>query len=171
LGRARTRRDGLAALELVIVVSVLVLLTGVLVPPIDRALRASQCSDALAAMQRLANAMRSYRHDTGAWPAARPMDDTEMVVDTAGDFSCLLANTLDLPRWNGPYLVPADEALIDPWGRPYVVYTFAAGYCHSGGAIALVSFGPNGSPQCTPATILTASAVSDDLVMLVAAHL
>ena len=171
MGRARTHRDGLAALELVIVVSVLVLLTGVLVPPIDRALRAGQISDAVAAMQRLSGAMRAYHRDTGAWPMAKALEPTEVSVDTAGDFSCLRSNTLGLPHWNGPYIVPADEALTDPWGRPYVVYTFGADYCHTGGAIALMSCGANREAQSTPATILSAAAVSDDLVMLVTARL
>lgn len=167
MGRTETRETGLAALELVIVVSILVLLTGVLVPSIDRARLNGQRSDAAAAMERLAVSIRQYHHDTGRWPCESASGTRTASFEVAASLTCLRENSHELAGWRGPYVNDADAAMRDPWGQPYVIYSFTEDYLHSGGGICIVSGGPDGSVLTQCAAILAGTALQDDLVQVV----
>ncbi len=167
MGNTTRSETGLAALEFVIVVSVLVLLTGVLVPSIDRAVLESQRKDAAAAMSGLAEGIRQYHRDTGAWPSAGTPETVKASFEVAEAFTCLRENIHGLSGWSGPYVGPTVAALRDPWGQPFVIYTFAADYLHSGGGICIVSGGPDGSVLTHRAAILVGTATQDDLVAVV----
>jgi hypothetical protein len=159
----------------VIVVTVLVLLTGVLVPTIDRAVRDAEVEDGRARLHRLASAFARYHVDTGHWPTLPGEQPGSVRPAFANVFAstlrCLGANIHGDAGWKGPYLEGGEQAALDPWGWPILVYSFGADYCHSGGGIAVVSGGRNGVVDSSLPAILTGCGQDDDLVELVAARL
>lgn len=97
-------RRGFTLLELLVVVLIIGLLTGVVAPRFMAQISRSEVTTARAQIDALTKAVQAYRIDMGQYP---PSDrGLRALVESNGD-----------ARWRGPYLQGAIPN--DPWGTPY----------------------------------------------------
>lgn len=104
----KKNNHGFTLLELLVVVMIIGLLTGVVAPRLMAHLQRSEVTTARAQLDSLDKSLQSFRIDMGRYPS-----DAEglraIVVSPGGS---------DSARWRGPYLngvIP-----LDPWGSPYI---------------------------------------------------
>jgi general secretion pathway protein G len=117
------RSRGFTLLELLVVILIIGLLTGIVAPRFLGQVGKSEVTAARAQLDALDKALQGYRMDTGRYPT------------TAQGLRALVQQPSDEPRWRGPYLqgdVPAD-----PWGSAYQYRTPGV----AGRDYDLVSFG------------------------------
>jgi len=106
--RDLTRRvhRGFTLLELLVVILIIGLLTGIVGPRFLGQIGRSEVTAARAQMDAFDKALQAYRIDMGRYPTSS-QGLQALVAVTAGDES----------RWRGPYL--KGQVPMDPWGRPY----------------------------------------------------
>jgi len=105
-GRRRPfRSSGFTLLELLVVILIIGLLTGIVGPRFLGQISRSEVTAAKAQMDAFDKALQAYRIDTGRYPS------------TSQGLQALLTAPSDEPRWHGPYL--RDQLPQDPWGMPY----------------------------------------------------
>jgi general secretion pathway protein G len=121
---------GFTLLELLVVVVIIGLLTGLVAPRYFAQVGKSEINTARAQVDALGKAVDQYRLDTGHFPSAEI------------GLSALVLRPANEPKWAGPYL--RSDVPLDPWGRPYV-------YRMPGdrGDYDLVSYGKDGQPGGT----------------------
>jgi len=100
-----TRQRGFTLLELLVVVLIIGLLTGIVAPKLMGHLSRSERTAAKAQIDALDKALEAYRIDMDRYPS------------TSEGLAALRRSPLGDARWRGPYL-KADVPL-DPWGTPY----------------------------------------------------
>lgn len=105
--RRRSQEQGYTLIELLVVLAILGLLVAIAVPQLMKSLDRAKSDTARVQIEKLSSILDLYRLDLGQYP-------TEQAGLTA-----LVEAPADVERWNGPYLKNC-EALIDPWGRPYL---------------------------------------------------
>jgi general secretion pathway protein G len=99
------RERGFTLLELLVVILIIGLLTGIVGPRLLSQITKSEVTTARAQMDALSKALQAFRIDTGRFPT------------TAEGLQALVQQPANEARWRGPYL---DGALPDdPWGSPY----------------------------------------------------
>lgn len=125
--RSRHGERGLTLPELLVVLLILALVAAFAVPQLMRYVGGARADAAAIQINRLEGILDLYRLDNNRYPT------------TEEGLEALIRQPADAPRWNGPY-VRNEEALIDPWGRPY-------GYASPGehGDVDLYSLGADGS--------------------------
>lgn len=96
---------GFTLLELLVVILIIGLLTGIVGPRFFGQISKSEVTTARAQLDAIDKAIQAYRMDTGHYPT------------TAQGLKALMEVPSDEPRWRGPYLQAALPA--DPWGMPY----------------------------------------------------
>lgn len=99
------RRTGFTLLELLVVILIIGMLTGIVAPRLMGQIGRSERTVARSQIDALDKALEAYRLDMGRYPTASEGLQA-LVQPPAGDV-----------RWRGPYLkggVP-----LDPWGSPY----------------------------------------------------
>lgn len=96
---------GFTLLELLVVILIIGLLTGIVAPRFLSQISKSETTAAKAQIDAFDKALQAFRIDTGRYPTA-----------SEGLNALVLAPAND-PRWRGPYLKDAIPA--DPWGSPY----------------------------------------------------
>lgn len=110
--RRRPRAGGWSLLELLVVLVIIGLLTGLVVPNLMTYLSNSQVRAADTQVKMLRSALLAYRLDVGAFPS------------TQDGLAALMRPPPDVAEyWRGPYL--DDEVPLDPWRTPYR-YVFPA---------------------------------------------
>jgi general secretion pathway protein G len=105
LGRRRER--GFTLIELLVVLVILGLIAAFAAPQVIKYLGRAKTEAAGIQIERLSGVLDLYRLEVGRYPS------------TEEGLEALVERPIDAESWNGPYLKKAD-ALIDPWGRPYV---------------------------------------------------
>jgi general secretion pathway protein G len=98
-------RRGFTLLELLVVILIIGLLTGIVGPRFLGQIGRSEVTAAKAQLDAFDKALQAYRIDTGRFPT------------TAQGLQALLVAPADEPRWRGPYLRGALPQ--DPWGSAY----------------------------------------------------
>ncbi|MBK8231866.1 MAG: hypothetical protein IT349_18360 [Candidatus Eisenbacteria bacterium] len=183
----KRRTGGFTMIEAIVIVAVIAIIGGILTPMVIKEVAKAKISRSRADMEALATAFNEYYVDTSYWPeAANGSQNTQ--VDLVG-FACMFTNAQNLVGWDGPYLERAVRqnnvqvvsytanstyyGTIDQWGRPFRVFYGAVGSGNggAGGAIALVSGGPNKTINTNAANALSGVATSDDLVKIVSKRL
>lgn len=101
----RHRAGGFTLLELLVVILIIGLLTGIVGPRFMSQISRSEITAAKAQIDAFEKALETYRIDTGRYPS------------TTQGLQALVARPVDEPRWRGPYL--KDQVPSDPWGQPY----------------------------------------------------
>ena len=149
-------------LEALVGLSILVALSGVVMPVIGEGVRTVRRTGARDDMQLIAEGLVRYVHDTltlptgvegrtnitwlygpGHIPAEQPFGAS---TDARPIEDALLNASMGRTRWHGPY-VPG-ELHPDPWGNAYLVN--ADGWITPGEQAMVVSAGPDGVVQTTP---------------------
>ena len=101
------RRQGFTLLELLVVVLIIGLLTGIVAPRFLAHIQRSEVTAAKAQIDALDKALQAYRIDMGRYPS-----------DGEGLRSLVVAPASGEGRWRGPYL--KGDLPLDPWGSAYV---------------------------------------------------
>jgi general secretion pathway protein G len=101
----RCTPGGFTLLELLVVILIIGLLTGIVAPRFLSQISRSEVTTARAQIDSFDKALEAYRIDMGRYP-----------MTAEGLQSLVIAPTGD-PRWRGPYL--KSEIPNDPWGTPY----------------------------------------------------
>lgn len=125
---SRDGQAGFTLLELLVVILIIGLLTGIVGPRFLSQISKSEVTTARAQMDAFDKALQAYRIDMGRFPT------------TAEGLSVLMAPAGADARWRGPYL--KDMAPVDPWGQPYR-YTYPS---TRGKDYDLVSYGQDAAP-------------------------
>jgi general secretion pathway protein G len=96
---------GFTLLELLVVILIIGLLTGIVAPRFLGQITRSETTAARAQIDAFDKALQAYRIDMGRYP--NEGEGLRALTDPPGNE----------PRWRGPYL--KDAAPLDPWGSPY----------------------------------------------------
>ena len=104
------RRRGFTLIELLVVLVILGLLATIAAPQVIRFISGAKSDTAKVNIERLATTLDLFRLSVGRYPTEQ--ENLRALIERPGN----------LAGWNGPYLTK-DDALVDPWGRPYV-YAF-----------------------------------------------
>jgi len=99
------RHHGFTLLELLVVVLIIGLLTGIVGPRLMGQIARSEVTTARAQIDALDKAVQAYRLDVGRFPSTE-QGLVVLVQGSAGE-----------ARWRGPYLKSAVPA--DPWGQAF----------------------------------------------------
>ena len=99
------RSRGFTLLELLVVILIIGLLTGIVAPRFLGQIGRSETTAARAQLDAFDKALQAYRLDTGRFPS------------TGQGLKALVTQPADEPRWRGPYL--RDDVPLDPWGMAY----------------------------------------------------
>jgi general secretion pathway protein G len=103
------RAHGFTLLELLVVLLIIGLLTGIVAPRFMKEVARSEATTAKAQIDALDKALQSFRIDVGRYPT------------NAEGLQALVTALPAEKRWRGPYL--KDAVPLDPWGTPYQ-YTY-----------------------------------------------
>ncbi len=104
----RVRAAGFTLLELLVVILIIGLLTGIVAPRFLSQIGRSETTTAKAQIANFDKALESFRIDMGRYPTESE-GLKALVTSPGGD-----------PRWRGPYL--KDDIPNDPWGTPYAYH-------------------------------------------------
>lgn len=182
--KPQSKQSGFSLIELVAAVAIILVLAGVVVPAISGKVERARVARATSDLKQVADAFNTYKLDTGLWPSNAAFSPTVTLQTDLTMLSCLYQNTYNLNNWGGPYfdkgyaingstmwIAPSaagtNGGILDPWGRPYVVFYFARGYNGSQGCISIVTKGPDGVLTTTAAQAWGGTAAGDDLVQTV----
>lgn len=119
---------GFTLLELLVVILIIGLLTGIVAPRFLNQIARSEMTAAKAQIDAFDKALQAYRIDMGRYPA------------TGEGLQGLVAAPGSEPRWRGPYM--KDAIPLDPWGMPYR-YSYPG---TSGKDYDLLSYGRDRAP-------------------------
>ena len=101
----RAGAGGFTLLELLVVILIIGLLTGIVAPRFLSQIGRSETTTAKAQIANFDKALESFRIDMGRYPTESE-GLKALVTSPGGD-----------PRWRGPYM--KDDIPNDPWGTPY----------------------------------------------------
>ncbi len=184
MNRTNRRNAGFTLIELVVTIAILTLLAGILVPAVGNYMEKGKNGKVTAELREMVNAITNYNVDTGAWPGATDITTLTTTNFTLTNIPCFYKNTFSKTGWNGPYLNKgvmvsgnmtvsvvgasgsAGTGLLDPWGNPYYVYTFANGYSGTSGGVVLLCRGANGAANTSVANVFAGTPSSDDIVQV-----
>ena len=127
----RTSSAGFTLLELLVVILIIGLLTGIVGPRFLSQIGRSETTTAKAQIDSFDKALQAYRIDMGRYPS------------TAEGLQALVTSPGSDPNWRGPYL--KSDVPKDPWGTPYQYSNPSA----RGKDFDLVSFGRDRAPGGT----------------------
>ncbi|TMH06977.1 MAG: type II secretion system protein GspG [Betaproteobacteria bacterium] len=102
---APDRARGFTLLELLVVILIIGLLTGIVAPRFLGQISRSESTAARAQLDAFDKALQAYRIDTGRFPS------------TGQGLRALVTQPADEPRWHGPYM--QGDIPLDPWGSVY----------------------------------------------------
>lgn len=98
-------QDGFTLMELLVVILIIGLLTGIVAPRLLGQISKSEVTAARAQLAAFDKALQAYRIDMGRFPSS------------AQGLAALIAAPPAERRWSGPYL--QGEVPLDPWGKAY----------------------------------------------------
>ena len=125
---AQTTDSGFTLLELLVVILIIGLLTGIIGPRLMGQISRSEVTTARAQIAAFDKAVESYRLDMGQYPSSEQ------------GLRALVSPPTSPERWRGPYLKGALP--LDPWGSPYQYRVPGAG----GRDFDIVSLGRDKAP-------------------------
>ena len=125
--RARLLR-GFTLLELLVVILIIGLLTGIVAPRFLNQISRSETTTARAQIDAFDKALQAFRIDVGRYPS------------TPEGLEVLVTAPVGEPRWRGPYL--KGNVPLDPWGKSYK-YSFPGA---TGKDFDLLSMGRDRAP-------------------------
>lgn len=130
--RKTSRKSGMTLIEVLLVVAILLVITGMVVPRLVNRQKQANIDATKLSIKGLEQSLKLYALDHGG---EYPSSAEGLQALTR------LAEGSDKSRWNGPYL---EEKPLDAWGRPF--HYFAPGQ-RSSKSFDLSSTGPDGIPD------------------------
>jgi general secretion pathway protein G len=136
--------SGFTLIELVVVVGIISVLSGIAIPAFNKMGDKAKIAEATSDLKNLQLALEILAIDTEMWPGPSAVGEIvngggNEVWDLNAPEAGLVATDGSFPDWDGPY-VPAVQK--DPWGNDYF---FDSDYDIDGTKYAVLgSFGPNG---------------------------
>jgi general secretion pathway protein G len=124
------KNRGFTLLELLVVIVIIGLLSGLVVPRYFDTVGKSKAKIAKAQMTSLEQALDQYRLDVGSYPTPEH------------GLNALVSQPTGVAKWQGPYL--KKDVPKDPWDHPYI-YKLSA----TQKDVDIVSFGSDGQPGGT----------------------
>ena len=124
-----TCQRGFTLLELLVVILIIGLLSGIVAPRLFGQIGRSEIVAARAQIDAFDKALTAFRIDMGRFP-----------TDAEGLRALVEVPVADAVRWRGPYL--KDGVPLDPWGNPYQYRTRSS----RGKDFDLTSLGPDRAP-------------------------
>jgi general secretion pathway protein G len=121
------KQEGFTLVELIVVVIIIGLLSGLVLPQFIRQSERATARAAKAQIELLGTALDTFRLDVGRYPT------------TQEGLQALTQKPGGVDRWDGPYL--RKEVPNDPWGRPYI-YKSPGDH----GPYDILSYGADGVP-------------------------
>ena len=103
----RHNEDGFTLVELLVVLAIIGLLASLVAPQVIKHLSTAKSATARIQVQKLAGVLDIFHLEVGRYPTQEE------------GLAALVEKPWESERWNGPY-IKNREALIDPWGQPYV---------------------------------------------------
>lgn len=100
------KQEGFTLVELIVVVIIIGLLSGLVLPQFIRQSERATARAAKAQIELLGTALDTFRLDVGRYPTSQ--EGLQALTQKPGG----------VDRWDGPYL--RKEVPNDPWGRPYI---------------------------------------------------
>ncbi|HUF42606.1 MAG TPA: type II secretion system major pseudopilin GspG [Verrucomicrobiae bacterium] len=100
------KQEGFTLVELIVVVIIIGLLSGLVLPQFIRQSERATARAAKAQIELLGTALDTFRLDVGRYPT------------TQEGLQALTQKPGGVDRWDGPYL--RKDVPNDPWGRPYI---------------------------------------------------
>lgn len=128
MGNDKQLERGFTLLELLVVILIIGLLTGIVGPRFLNQISRSEVAAARAQLDAFDKALQAFRIDMGRFPT------------TSEGLGALLVAPANSLRWRGPYL--KDAIPLDPWGQPYR-YAFPS---TRGKDFDLLSYGQDAAP-------------------------
>ncbi|HEX7686570.1 MAG TPA: type II secretion system major pseudopilin GspG [Burkholderiaceae bacterium] len=129
--RPHAASRGFTLMELLVVILIIGLLTGIVGPRLLGQISRSEVTTARAQMDAFDKALQAYRLDCGHFPSS------------SQGLQALVTQPADETRWHGPYL--QGTVPVDPWGTPYQYRSPGT----SGKDFDLVSLGHDRAPGGT----------------------
>ena len=126
--KKRAGARGFTLLELLVVILIIGLLTGIVAPRFLGQIGRSETTATRAQLDAFDKALQAYRVDTGRFPS------------TSQGLRALVVQPADEARWRGPYM--QSDIPVDPWGSAYQ-YRYPGG---SGRDYDLLSYGRDRAP-------------------------
>jgi general secretion pathway protein G len=154
---------GFTFIELVVVLAVVIVLTGILLPQVNRVLTEARIAKAKADLEHIKSAMLAYKEDVGELPPAGGFEGNLTSGCSVED--ALLSNDSST-GWNGPYM---DSPFTnDPWGNAYIYDDNDGSASGQSGEISyLLSKGPDGTQNTTNPNRSGTTAGGDDIYVIV----
>lgn len=121
------KQEGFTLVELIVVVIIIGLLSGLVLPQFIRQSERATARAAKAQIELLGTALDTFRLDVGRYPTTQ--EGLQVLTQKPGG----------VDRWDGPYL--RKEVPNDPWGRPYI-YKSPGDH----GPYDILSYGADGVP-------------------------
>ncbi len=127
----RARQSGFTLLELLVVILIIGLLTGIVAPRFMSQISRSEVTTARAQIDAFRKAIEAFRIDNGHYPS------------TSDGLDALITAPAGATRWHGPYL--QDAIPLDPWGSKYDYRSPGT----NGHDYSITSYGRDGTPGGT----------------------
>ena len=116
----RTNESGFSLIEIMVVLGVIALLTGIAVPAYYSYIEKGKTAEVMSDLKSIETAIIALAVDTGVWPNNEPIgkEGSSESYDLNTPETGLTNNDdNDFSNWNGPYMTP--PVPLDPWGSNY----------------------------------------------------
>ncbi len=112
---------GFSLTELMVVLGVIAILTGIAVPAYYNYIEKGKTAEAMSDLKRIETAIIAMASDTGLWPEGQAIGlvnngGGNEIYDLSDPDVGLVATDGSFPDWNGPYI---PSIPLDPWGNQY----------------------------------------------------
>ena len=127
MARSRSSEGGFSLIEMMVVMGVIAILTGIAVPAYYKYIEKSKIAEAMSDLKRIQTAIIALATDTGEWPDHQTIGKINNgggneVYDLSDSTVGLLIDDAGTPytNWSGPYIPSIPK---DPWGGDYFLDT------------------------------------------------
>jgi len=116
-----SRKTGLTAIEMVVVLAILGMVVSLLFPVVRALKRTARRTQAMNEAKQIVLALKRYRLAYGKWPCQTQSESDTTYTNNA----CIIAELCNNPRNYSFLEIPlqsfSNGCFVDPWQRPYII--------------------------------------------------